>query len=126
MLDEHIDDHDMRRLRLGLALQTRRAGRAQPRTAETPPLNRQDRRRSPLDAVAGPASTLRQRRPGIATRADLGTFAHVHPEPTGRPGELVFPTTGRYVINTEFRRQGEMGDITTGRRSPSAGRPTRR
>ena len=22
----------------------------------------------------------------IATRADLGTFTHVHPEPTGRPG----------------------------------------
>ncbi len=34
----------------------------------------------------------------IATRADLGTFAHVHPEPTGRPGELavemIFPTAG--------------------------------
>jgi Cu+-exporting ATPase len=51
----------------------------------------------------------------IATRADLGTFAHVHPEPTGRAGELavdlVFPTAGEYVINTEFRRQGEMGDL---------------
>ena len=34
----------------------------------------------------------------IATRDDLGTFAHVHPEPTGRPGELAvtltFPTAG--------------------------------
>ncbi len=34
----------------------------------------------------------------IATRQDLGTFAHVHPEPTGRPGELqvevTFPTAG--------------------------------
>jgi P-type Cu+ transporter len=51
----------------------------------------------------------------IATRADTGTFAHVHPQPTGRPGELAvditFPTAGHYVINTEFRRQGAMGDI---------------
>jgi Cu+-exporting ATPase len=51
----------------------------------------------------------------IATRADLGTFAHVHPQPTGRPGQLAvevtFPTAGRYVVNTEFRRQGEMGDV---------------
>jgi P-type Cu+ transporter len=51
----------------------------------------------------------------IATREDLGTFAHVHPEPTGRPGQLAvditFPTAGRYVVNTEFRRQGEMGDV---------------
>jgi Cu+-exporting ATPase len=51
----------------------------------------------------------------IATRGDLGTFAHVHPEPTGRPGELAvtmsFPTPGRYVINTEFREQGQMADL---------------
>jgi Cu+-exporting ATPase len=51
----------------------------------------------------------------IATRDDLGTFAHVHPEPTGRPGELAvtmtFPTPGRYVINTEFRQQGSMADL---------------
>jgi Cu+-exporting ATPase len=51
----------------------------------------------------------------IATRADLGTFAHVHPEPTGRPGELAvtmtFPTPGRYVVNTEFREQGQMADL---------------
>jgi Cu+-exporting ATPase len=51
----------------------------------------------------------------IATRDDLGTFAHVHPQPTGRPGrlavELTFPTAGRYIVNTEFRRQGEMGDV---------------
>jgi Cu+-exporting ATPase len=51
----------------------------------------------------------------IATRSDLGTFAHVHPEPTGRPGELevemTFPTAGRYIINTEFRRRGDMGDL---------------
>ena len=51
----------------------------------------------------------------IATRADLGTFAHVHPEPASRPGQLavdlIFPTPGRYVINTEFRREGQMADI---------------
>ncbi len=51
----------------------------------------------------------------IATRDDLGTFAHVHPQPTGRPGQLAvditFPTAGRYIVNTEFRRQGEMGDV---------------
>ena len=51
----------------------------------------------------------------IATRDDLGTFTHVHPEPTGRPGELAvritFPTPGRYVVNTEFRQRGEMADV---------------
>ena len=51
----------------------------------------------------------------IATRSDLGTFAHVHPEPTGRPGELavevVFPSAGRYILHTEFRRQGAMADV---------------
>jgi P-type Cu+ transporter len=51
----------------------------------------------------------------IATREDLGTFSHVHPEPTGAPGELsvrmTFPTAGRYVVNTEFRRRGEMADV---------------
>jgi P-type Cu+ transporter len=51
----------------------------------------------------------------IATREDLGTFTHVHPEPTGDPGELAvevtFPTPGRYVVNTEFRQRGEMSDV---------------
>ncbi|SHN74808.1 Cu+-exporting ATPase [Geodermatophilus obscurus] len=51
----------------------------------------------------------------IATREDLGTFAHVHPQPTGEPGQLAvevtFPTAGRYVVDTEFRRQGEMSDV---------------
>ncbi|SDQ81458.1 heavy metal translocating P-type ATPase [Arthrobacter crystallopoietes] len=51
----------------------------------------------------------------IVTRDDLGSFAHVHPEPTGQPGqlavELTFPTTGNYLVNTEFRRQGQMQDI---------------
>ena len=51
----------------------------------------------------------------IATRADLGTFAHIHPQPTGQPGQLAvqitFPTAGSYIINTEFRRQGQMADV---------------
>jgi Cu+-exporting ATPase len=51
----------------------------------------------------------------IATRQDLGTFAHVHPEPTGRPGELAvtltFPTAGTYDLHTEFARQGSMSNI---------------
>ena len=51
----------------------------------------------------------------IATRADLGTFTHVHPQPTGRPGELAveitFPTPGDYIVNTEVRRRGAMADL---------------
>ena len=51
----------------------------------------------------------------IATRDDLATFAHVHPEPTGHPGELAvevtFPTPGRYIVNTEFRQRGQMADV---------------
>jgi len=51
----------------------------------------------------------------IATRDDLGTFAHVHPEPTDRPGQLsvtlTFPTAGTYDLHTEFARQGSMSNI---------------
>jgi Cu+-exporting ATPase len=51
----------------------------------------------------------------IITRADLGTFAHIHPEPTDRAGVFTvraeFPTGGRYAIHTEFRRQGQMADV---------------
>lgn len=58
----------------------------------------------------------------IATRDDLGTFTHIHPQPTEQAGQLAgqsgqlavditFPTAGRYIINTEFRRQGEMADV---------------
>ncbi|MDX6302159.1 MAG: P-type Cu+ transporter, partial [Nocardioidaceae bacterium] len=51
----------------------------------------------------------------IVIRSDLTTFAHVHPEPTGRPGtlrvRLTLPTTGRYTAHTEFRRQGQMTDV---------------
>jgi P-type Cu+ transporter len=55
----------------------------------------------------------------IVTREDLGTFAHIHPEPTGRDGvmqvEAVFPTGGRYALHTEFRRQGQMADVLDSR-----------
>jgi Cu+-exporting ATPase len=65
----------------------------------------------------------------IATRDDLGTFAHVHPEPTGRPGELAvslaFPSAGTYDFHTEFARQGSMSNILDRRTITVAGpRPT--
>jgi len=51
----------------------------------------------------------------IVTRTDLGTFAHIHPEPTGNPGvftvQATFPTAGEYLVHTEFRRNGQMGDV---------------
>jgi Cu+-exporting ATPase len=51
----------------------------------------------------------------ILTRDDLGTFAHLHPEPTGRDGiftvEAVLPTAGTYAVHTEFRQQGQMTDV---------------
>ncbi len=51
----------------------------------------------------------------IVTRDDLGTFLHIHPQPTAEPGvfttELAFPTSGRYLIHTEFRRRGAMSDL---------------
>jgi Cu+-exporting ATPase len=51
----------------------------------------------------------------IITRADLGSFAHIHVEPTGSTGvyrvNATFPTAGRYLLATEFRRQGQMTDV---------------
>jgi Cu+-exporting ATPase len=51
----------------------------------------------------------------IVTRADLGTFSHLHGEPTDEDGvfrvEAEFPTAGEYTLHTEFRRQGEMTDV---------------
>jgi Cu+-exporting ATPase len=51
----------------------------------------------------------------IATRDDLGTFAHVPPRADRPAGELAvdvsFPTAGRYIVNTEFRQQGQMSDV---------------
>jgi Cu+-exporting ATPase len=68
----------------------------------------------------------------IITRADLGTFAHIHPEPTDTDGVFTvtaeFPTAGTYGIHTEFRRQGQMADVLDSREITVAGRaptPTR-
>jgi Cu+-exporting ATPase len=51
----------------------------------------------------------------IITRTDLGTFSHVHAEPTGTAGvyavDATFPTGGRYVVHTEFRQNGQMADV---------------
>ncbi|MBX6381871.1 MAG: copper-translocating P-type ATPase [Microbispora sp.] len=62
----------------------------------------------------------------VVTRKDLGTFAHIHPEPTGTPGEFAvpftFPTEGRYTIHSEFRLRGQMTDVLD-RKEITVGRP---
>jgi P-type Cu+ transporter len=66
----------------------------------------------------------------IVTRDDLATFAHLHPEPTAEPGvfstRLTFPTSGRYVIHTEFRRRGAMSDLVERHEVVVDGRTPRR
>jgi Cu+-exporting ATPase len=51
----------------------------------------------------------------VVVRSDLGTFAHLHPEPSGRPGvyrtAYSFPTGGRYTVRTELRQSGQMADV---------------
>ena len=51
----------------------------------------------------------------VVVRSDLGTFAHLHPEPTGDPGvyraAYSFPTAGRYTLRTELRRSGQLADV---------------
>jgi P-type Cu+ transporter len=51
----------------------------------------------------------------VVMRDDLTGFQHVHPQPTGAPGEfaldVVFPTAGRYVLNSEFKQRGAMRDV---------------
>jgi Cu+-exporting ATPase len=51
----------------------------------------------------------------IVTRDDLGTFSHLHPEPTATEGELQvevdLPTAGDYTLHAEFRRQGQLADV---------------
>jgi Cu+-exporting ATPase len=51
----------------------------------------------------------------VAMRDDLTGFQHIHPQPTGAPGEfaidVVFPAPGRYVLNSEFKRRGALRDI---------------
>jgi Cu+-exporting ATPase len=45
----------------------------------------------------------------IAVRWDLRGFQHVHPQPTGTPGEyaldVVFPAPGEYLLFAEFQRR---------------------
>jgi Cu+-exporting ATPase len=61
----------------------------------------------------------------IITRDDLGTFAHLHPEPTGTPGTYTvtatFPTAGTYTLHTELRRRGQMVDVLDTHRITVAG-----
>jgi P-type Cu+ transporter len=63
----------------------------------------------------------------ILTRADLGTFAHLHPEPTGADGvfevEARFPTAGDYALHAEIRRQGQMADVLDQHEVTVAGDP---
>ena len=63
----------------------------------------------------------------IVTRVDLGTFAHLHAEPTGEDGvldvEVTFPTAGEYTLHTEFRQQGEMADVLDAHQVAVAGDP---
>jgi len=51
----------------------------------------------------------------IVTRSDLGTFAHLHPEPTGDPGvfevETTFPSAGTFTLHAEVREQGQLADV---------------
>jgi Cu+-exporting ATPase len=51
----------------------------------------------------------------VTVRDDLTGFQHLHPQPTGNPGELaldvVFPASGTYTLNSEFRRRGAMRDV---------------
>ncbi|MBA2956168.1 heavy metal translocating P-type ATPase [Nocardioides sp. MAH-18] len=67
----------------------------------------------------------------IITRTDLGTFAHIHPEPTDTPGiytvTATFPSPGSYLVHTEFRREGQMADVLASHQLSVAGpapRPT--
>jgi Cu+-exporting ATPase len=71
----------------------------------------------------------------IIARTDLRTFAHIHPDPTNVPGQYrvttTLPAAGRYLVHTEFRRQGQMTDVvaattlTVGHPSPATRRLTR-
>jgi Cu+-exporting ATPase len=48
-------------------------------------------------------------------RDDLTGFQHLHPQPTGKPGELTvdatFPAPGLYTFNSEFRRRGSLRNV---------------
>ncbi len=51
----------------------------------------------------------------VMMRDDLTGFQHLHPQPTGTPGELdvevTFPAPGLYTLNSEFRRRGSLRDV---------------
>jgi Cu+-exporting ATPase len=51
----------------------------------------------------------------VMLRDDLTGFQHMHPQPTGTPGELdveaTFPAPGLYTLNSEFRRRGSLRDV---------------
>lgn len=51
----------------------------------------------------------------IVTSADLSSFAHLHPTPTGQPGrftvDITFPSGGVYNIDSEFRQLGQLADV---------------
>jgi Cu+-exporting ATPase len=64
----------------------------------------------------------------IAVSTDLGQFQHLHPAPTGRPGEfaldLTFPTAGAYLLYSEFERAG--GQAIVHRQAVTVGAADRR
>ncbi|MBA2955928.1 cadmium-translocating P-type ATPase [Nocardioides sp. MAH-18] len=61
----------------------------------------------------------------IVTRADLGTFAHLHPEPTDEEDvfevPVTFPTAGDYTLHAEVREQGQLADVLDETTVPVAG-----
>ncbi|HEX2037775.1 MAG TPA: copper-translocating P-type ATPase, partial [Chloroflexota bacterium] len=63
----------------------------------------------------------------VVVRDDLTGFQHVHPQPTGAPGEfaldVVFPAPGRYVLNSEFKRRGALRDVDFRQTVEVAGAP---
>ena len=98
--DERDDDR-----RRAADRRRRRRRRRPPRPARRRPARRADpagRRPSSTPRTGRPVEDLTRSHEAwmhlIATRDDLGTFAHVHPQPTGRPGQLAvdltFPTAG--------------------------------
>jgi Cu+-exporting ATPase len=65
----------------------------------------------------------------IAVSRDLVQFQHIHPAPTGQPGEfaveVAFPTAGSYLLYSEFTRAGgqdivHQHVIAVGTASPTA------
>ena len=63
----------------------------------------------------------------VVLREDLTAFQHVHPQPTGAPGEfaldVVFPAPGRYALNSEFKRRGALRGVDFRQSVEVAGAP---